>query len=596
MSLRESRISYILKLIFDASKPLTLLVFFQKLVVGLIPAIMVMAFSNFINKSLMIFNNGLTIEIIYPALFFITFLLMISLLSEKIIHFANIKISNNLRLKLSGSIFSKYGGLEYKHLESPKTRDLILRCTATPEITLMNTFENICNFFSLILTVISVFVIVLSYVWWVGVLLILLCIPLVRTAIKSGRANYQTNIEITKYNRKYLYLSEVLTGRGSVEERYLFGFGEFLNSRWKDNFEKARKILFKTELKWFAKMKSGSLIMSLIALITCLAAIPAVYSGKISIGIFIAMISSIYSLVGRMALEFTTLVDDMTKGLCYVKDLQDFENLSEDYASKVKPDADFLKLEKLEFKNVSFKYPGTEKYVLKNFSFVIKKGNHYAVVGVNGAGKTTMIKLLTGLYKDFEGQILINGKDISKYAPEKLKSLCAVAYQDFSKYEVSMRRNIEIGNINKLDTEESAEKVKIAAELMELDDFVESLPQKMETQLGKIKKGSVDLSGGQWQKVILARFFNNPAPLKILDEPTAALDPITESKLYEKLEKVFKDQTTLFISHRLGSTKLANKILVINDGKVVEEGNHNELMQVDGIYSKLYKSQRSWYD
>jgi ABC-type multidrug transport system fused ATPase/permease subunit len=593
---KKNQFLNVVSFVLNSSKSLVFAVFFQKLIVGLIPAFMVISISKFIDTVLSVFNNKLDIKNVYPALFSIIVLLFFSLLSEKIIYFANIKITNKLRINLSSLIFKKYASLEYKHLEAPETTDLILRCTMAPETNLMTTFENICNFFSLVLTVLSVVVIVLSYVWWVGILLIVFCIPLFRIALKSGKANYQANVEVTNYNKKYLYLSEVLTGRNSVEERYLFGFEELLNSKWKDNFEKARKILFITEFKWFAKMKSGSLIMSVIALITTLTALPAVYDGKISIGIFIAMVSTVYALVNRMALEFTTLVDNITKGLYYTSDLQEFLNLSEDEGAMVKPSAKPLQLEKIEFKDVSFKYPNTDKYVLKNFSLTIENGKHYAIVGINGAGKTTMVKLLTGLYKEFEGQILINQKNISEYTPAELKSLCSIAYQDFSRYETTLNKNIAIGNINKMIAENAEEDFNKAVELLELNELIDTLPQKSDTHLGKIKKDGVDLSGGQWQKIAIARLFNNPGALKILDEPTAALDPITESKLYEKFEKVFKGKTTLFISHRLGSTKLANVIFVINDGKVQEKGNHEELMNLNGTYSLLYKSQRSWYD
>lgn len=254
---------------------------------------------------------------------------------------------------------------------------------------------------------------------------------------------------------------------------------------------------------------------------------------------------------------------------------------------------DKFHFETLEFVNVSFKYPNTQKYILQNMSFKIESGKHYAFVGLNGAGKTTITKLITGLYDDFEGAILINGKSIREYTQVQIKSMCAVAYQDFAKYSISMKENIAIGDINRFDDNEA--NLSKAIKALELESLVEKLPQGLDTYLGKIKKSGVDLSGGQWQRIALARFMINRGPLRILDEPTAALDPVSESRLYEKFEQLCRGQTTIFISHRLSSIMLADEIFVLDQGRVVERGAHAELMSNHELYAQLYDSQRCWY-
>jgi ABC-type multidrug transport system fused ATPase/permease subunit len=236
-------------------------------------------------------------------------------------------------------------------------------------------------------------------------------------------------------------------------------------------------------------------------------------------------------------------------------------------------------------------------------------------VGENGAGKTTITKLITGLYNEFEGEILINGVSIRLYTLAQLKSLCSVVFQDFSKYSISFGENIAVGDINifendrekllsdnnKLDFNDNIDKtdtglkIKKAVELFNMAEAVDKLPGKYNTALGKIKDDGVDLSGGEWQLVAMARAVMSSAQLKILDEPTAALDPIGESHVYSEFEKISRGTTTIFISHRLGSTKLADTILVVGGGKIIEQGSHNELMASDGIYARMYLSQSEWY-
>lgn len=191
--------------------------------------------------------------------------------------------------------------------------------------------------------------------------------------------------------------------------------------------------------------------------------------------------------------------------------------------------------------------------------------------------------------------IYLNGKSISEFNQSKLKAFFALVYQDFAKYYIKLSDNISIGNVNEMYKENAVSEIQKAAERTRLSALIEKLPQGMDTPLGKIKEGGQDVSGGEWQRIAMARALINPAPLLILDEPTAALDPISESRVYEEFEQISRDKTTIFISHRLGSTKLADEIFVIGDGHVIEKGTHEQLMEIDGVYAGMYENQRSWY-
>jgi len=210
-------------------------------------------------------------------------------------------------------------------------------------------------------------------------------------------------------------------------------------------------------------------------------------------------------------------------------------------------------------------------------------------VGVNGAGKTTLTKLLTGLYGQYEGEILLNGRDLRSYSQSELKSLYSLAYQDFARYFVSLKDTIALG------WPDREARLDATIHQVGLDDAVTELPKGANTPLGKILDEGTDISGGQWQRVAIARALVSPAPVRILDEPTAALDPISESDIYHEFKRMSQGVTTLFISHRLGSTLLADRIFVIGEGRVLEQGDHEELMALHGLYAEMYEAQRSWY-
>ena len=196
------------------------------------------------------------------------------------------------------------------------------------------------------------------------------------------------------------------------------------------------------------------------------------------------------------------------------------------------------------------------------------------------------------MYNEYEGEILINGRELRTYHASTLKAMFSVVYQDFAKYYISLKENIALGDIARISTD--SEIVKIATQAG-LDETITELRNGINTPLGKIKDNGQDISSGQWQRVAIARSLLSRAPVKLLDEPTAALDPISESNVYKDFEELMKGKTTVFISHRLGSTKLADEILVIDNGIITERGSHNDLMNAHGLYAAMFEAQRGWY-
>jgi len=248
--------------------------------------------------------------------------------------------------------------------------------------------------------------------------------------------------------------------------------------------------------------------------------------------------------------------------------------------------------EGIEFRNVSYRYPGNDALALDNVSFLIAPGETVAVVGRNGAGKSTIVKLLGRLYDPVEGQVLIDGHDLREYDPSQLRRQFGMMFQDYATYQFTAGENIGVGNVERVS--DSAAIVQ-AAERAGASGVIDALPEKYDTTLGKWFEGGHQLSGGEWQKVALARAFMRDAQILILDEPTAALDAQAEHDLFSRIKELTEGRMALFISHRFSTARMADRIFVMDEGRLVEQGTHGELMLLNGRYAGLFELQAASY-
>jgi ATP-binding cassette subfamily B protein len=246
----------------------------------------------------------------------------------------------------------------------------------------------------------------------------------------------------------------------------------------------------------------------------------------------------------------------------------------------------------IEFRDVSFRYPGKEEYALEHVSFTIEPGETIALVGKNGAGKTSVVKLLGRLYDPTEGQILIDGVDIRDYDPRELREQFGTMFQDYVTYQLTVMENIGVGNVDEYD---DLVAVEAAAKRGGADTLIESLPEGYETMLGKWFESGQQLSGGEWQRIALSRAFMRDAQILILDEPTSALDAEAEHDLFARIKELARGRMAIFISHRFSTTRQADRILVLEDGKLIEQGTHEELMRRGGSYAQLFRLQAESY-
>jgi len=246
----------------------------------------------------------------------------------------------------------------------------------------------------------------------------------------------------------------------------------------------------------------------------------------------------------------------------------------------------------VEFRNVSYSYPGREGLALDDVSFTIEAGETVALVGRNGAGKSTIVKLLGRLYDPTTGQILVDGRDVRDYDPAELRRQIGVMFQDYATYQFSAAENIGVGNVDQIDDQEA---IALAADRAGADSVIAKLPEGFKTTLGKWFEGGHQLSGGEWQKVALARAFMRDAQILILDEPTAALDAQAEHDLFSRIKELTAGRMALFISHRFSTARMADRILVLENGRLIEYGTHAELMLLNGQYADLFELQAASY-
>lgn len=343
------------------------------------------------------------------------------------------------------------------------------------------------------------------------------------------------------------------------------------------------------QVKYFVEGTS-SLISGFGLMVAYVFVIVKVVAGAVSIGGLTKYVGAIFQLNSA-----TTQVingNEQIKLQCeYLNTFSDFMKLKNKRETGTIPVEKRLDNEyEIEFHNVSFAYPGTSNMILKNISCKINMKDKMAVVGRNGAGKTTFIKLIARLYDPTEGYISLNGIDIRKYNYKEYLKLFSVVFQDFSLFAFPLEENV-VANV-----EVDEEKVWNSLELAGVKDKIEELPLKIKTPLFKYDDDGVELSGGEQQKLAIARALYKDAPFVILDEPTAALDPISEYEIYSRFNELVKDKTSIYISHRMSSCRFCDYILVFDDGSIVQRGSHDKLMEDrDNIYSKLWNAQASYY-
>jgi len=455
-----------------------------------------------------------------------------------------------------------------------------------------------CSIFSTILTLVSFITILASKLWWAALVMVAVSVPSAIISFYYRRKNFQYIRRKSKDRRQMNYYADVVVNKDLAKEIRMFGLADTFTQRYRTTFDKyfagIRSLIWR-ENAWHIAITIVSAVVNC-AFYAWFAYL--VVTGKDLIGDYTLYTGALTAIAGQVA-SLISVSATIYEGTLFIDNLTSFLK-EEKTVVPILPEGEEQPLQvahgqphTIVFEHVSFIYPGTERKVLDDLCFTIRPGETLVLVGLNGAGKTTLLKLLTRLYDPTEGRILLDGQDIRAYDVEDLYRMFGIIFQDFGKYAVSVSENIAFGDVQKEIDPVAVEK---AAREADAQEYISRLPVGFDTPLMRIfEEEGIELSIGQWQKLAIARAFYSTSDVLILDEPTASLDPIAEQEIFNQFDRLRADKTTIFVSHRLSSATVASKILVLEYGKLIEEGDHKELMAKGGRYFELFTTQAKRY-
>src|SRR5215471_10848143 len=433
---------------------------------------------------------------------------------------------------------------------------------------------------------------VMFYSPWLMLLLIVAVLPAFIGETHFAFLGYAKNFRQTPIKRQLDYLRQAGATKEAAKELKLFNLGEFFTRR----FARLSDIVYEQDVD-LAKTRLGiGSILSVISTGGYYGAYTYVIwrtlSGQWTIGTFYFLTAAILNASSNIQQVLSTLSGIADQAL-FLTDLLAFFEMKPTIQSKPNALAAPRPIRQgFQFRNVSFIYPGTDRVILNRLNFHLDPGERVALIGENGQGKTTLVKLITRLYNPSEGQILLDGVDLRQYHLEELYREIGVIFQDFMRYEMTARENIAVGKIEEI---EDLPALKAAAQKSLADEVIARLSAGFEQMLGRRFEGGVDLSGGEWQKLALARAYLRNAQLLILDEPTAALDARSEYQVFQRFSELTTGKMALFISHRFSTVRMADRIVVLAEGNIAEEGTHEQLTRAGGRYAEMFELQAASY-
>ncbi|NND35322.1 MAG: ABC transporter ATP-binding protein [Saprospiraceae bacterium] len=491
----------------------------------------------------------------------------------------------------SVDLIQKTAKVELAHLEDSEFYDKLERARrqTTSRVSLMS------NVLSQVQDLITVASLISALIYFYPILILLLAISIIPSflnELKFSRSSYSLQRSWTPERRELDYMRLIGASDITAKEVKLFGLADFISSTFKrvaDKYFKANKKLAVSRTVWGAVYHIvGDIAYYGAYVFIVLQAV----SGQVTIGELTFLAGSFNRLRNQLQSIFSRF-SRITENALYLADYFDFMDMQFDndpgFEQKELP-AEIT--EGIRFENVSFKYPQSDTEVLHDVSFVLRKGEKLALVGENGAGKTTLIKLLLRLYEPTKGAIYLDGIDIRHFPKDAYQQRFGAIFQDFVKYYLTAKVNIAVGNIAEINNDERIEESAVRSLA---DEVIATLPEGYDQELGRRFRKGMELSGGQWQKIALARAYISDAQIIILDEPTSALDARAEYEVFQRFIGLTEDRTSIIISHRFSTVRMADRILVLKNGRILEMGTHHELVANDQLYAELFELQAAGY-
>ena len=521
--------------------------------------------------------------VIYLALQLATYLI------DQFDNYVQDRYSDELKFYIEEQMMDKTSRMDLSFFDSAKMGDKV-RHARNNFLTMMNMSWLVFDIISAFINVVATLIIVCTYKWWLGLVTLVLLIPFMLYNKKRTERKLQMEKEQLRDNRKKDYYRDVFFNDNVQFEVKLNNIGSYFIGKYKETWQKLYKINKTEDIK-------HNIINTLIMIINVSSeflvltvSVFDVVNKHIGIGDLqynLSMVSRLRSQSQMLMNKVNKFLNDNTRLI----ELQEFMDIEPEVekSGTLKPSNN----PKIEFCNVSFRYPNAEQYVLKDCSFTIEPHEKIGLIGLNGAGKSTIIKLMFRFYDPEEGGIKLDGVDLKEYDIYAVRKVFGVLFQDYVTYCLPLR---EIIALSDFDERFNDEKLKKACDISGASEVIKDWENGYDSVLGRYyADNGKDLSGGQWQLVGLARAYFKDSEYMILDEPSAALDPISEDRIFEQLYHLSEGKSSVTISHRLSNTTLADKILVIGDGHIIEQGSHFELLKQNGKYAELFNLQASKY-
>lgn len=583
-------------LVWKASRQWTIVSIFLTLVEGLLPLAALYLLKLIIDTIAMAVQTGDGEASFQRAVYLIIAATLVGILQ------AALRLASGYVAETQGAIVTDYVArmlhkksisLDLGYYENPKYYDTLHRAQQEGPYRPTKIVNGLTKILQNGVSLTAMVGLLFTFHWGVGILLFVSTLPGVLVQILYARKRFTWQKQRTPSERRAAYLSNILTVESFAKEVRLFDLGSFFSNA----YDSLRTVLRREKLSlsrqrgaadFFSQMFAALVLMTCLLLITMRA-----ISGAISVGDMVMLYQAFQRGIGYLK-EFLTSLASLYEDNMFVANFFEFLDIRNEISDPPHPlpvPATFTK--GISFNHVSFRYPGERQPVLDDISLTIGPGEVVALIGANGAGKSTLVKLLCRLYDPQQGAITLDGIDLRHFAVKDLRRQISAVFQDFAKYFLTVKENIQLGDIT-IDAD--SPEIQKAAIKANADLFIDNLPQGYDTMLGRWFFAGEELSLGEWQKLVLARAFLRQSQLIILDEPTSSLDIHTEYHLYTKFKELIAGRSALLISHRFSTVRMADRIYVVDGGKIAENGTHQELMALKGSYADMYSKQAAWLD
>jgi ATP-binding cassette subfamily B protein len=584
------------RLVWAASRSATLVGVGLTLVAALLPAGQAWAGKLIVDAIVTAIDQGMAplagLRTVMPYLLLEFALLLTGSVTSQVRSLTDRILQSQLTNHINSLIIRQANSLDLRFFEDPVFYDTLQNARRQADTSALTIVNSSLQMLQQVITLASLVILLVRFSPWLAVIVFVSAIPAFLSQSQYAERSFRAVSRRAPESRLLNYLEMLLTGIDTVKEIKLFGLGEPLLKRYQELFTR-----FYLEDRAIAERRTfAGLGWSLLSTLAYYGAYAWIVMRTIAGSITLGDMTMFLSIFRQSQSSIRSLLDSLNRvyeSNLYLDNLMTYLELQPQLVSP----ADGLIAPEpirqgIEFRGVTFCYPGSDVEVLRDVNLHIRPGERIALVGLNGAGKTTLIKLLTRLYDPTQGQILLDGVDLREYDLTSLHQRFGVIFQDFVRYQFTVRENIGFGQVDALD---DLDRIRDAADRGGAGPIIEVMPRGYDTMLGRRWEKGLELSGGQWQKIALARAFMRKAEVLVLDEPTSALDAEAEYEVFRRFGELMEGRIAVLISHRFSTVRMADRIVVLSAGKIIELGSHAELIRLDGAYARLFNLQAEGY-